>query len=515
MYNPGKTFLKESFSKESYMKESMSTGFVGRQRELAQLNGLLDRVRTGGRTGRPGRAVLIRGRRRVGKSRLVEEFAQRAALPHVFFTATGASRGEELASFSAEVAASDLPEAARFAEFATPQTWDAALTLLTGILPMDQPSMLVFDEMPYLARDDPGFEGTLQKFFDRTLSRLPVLLVLIGSDLAMMEALNTYGRPFYQRGTEMVVPPLNPAEVAGMLDAPPADAFDAFLVAGGLPLILDEWPQGAALWEYLESAVSRPTSALIVSGERALAAEFPAEAQARTVLTAIGQGERTFSLIGRAAGGLNPGALGRSLDILTSKRLVEAHLPLSTQPSKETRYYVADPHLRFWLSFIGPNMPAIERGRGDQVLAEIKRKWSSWRGRAIEPVIRQSLLRLPAGILPDGTDAVDGYWTRTNDPEIDLVGADRAPIAKKVTMVGSIKWLEDKPFDGRDLARLIIHRSQLPGADDSTPLLAVSRTGTTISDITALSPDDLLAAWDPQPAGHDDSFINRTRRRQP
>ncbi len=55
--------------------------------------------------------------------------------------------------------------------------------------------MVVFDEMPYLARDDHGFEGTLQKAFDRTLSRLPVLLVLIGSDLAMMEALNTYGRP--------------------------------------------------------------------------------------------------------------------------------------------------------------------------------------------------------------------------------------------------------------------------------------------------------------------------------
>ncbi len=32
--------------------------------------------------------------------------------------------------------------------------------------------------------------------------------------------------------------------------------------------------------------------------------------------------------------------------------------------------------------------------------------------------------------------------------------------------------LAAKPFDGRDLARLIIHRSQLPGADDSTPLLA-------------------------------------------
>ena len=73
------------------------------------------------------------------------------------------------------------------------------------------------------------------------------------------------------------------------------------MVTAGLPLIQDEWPRGAALWDYLESAASRPTSALIVSGERALGAEFPAEPQARTVLGAIGHGERTFTLIGRAA----------------------------------------------------------------------------------------------------------------------------------------------------------------------------------------------------------------------
>ncbi|HTJ68792.1 MAG TPA: AAA family ATPase [Actinospica sp.] len=473
----------------------MAEGFVGRQRELALLDELMEPVRTGGRTGRPGRAVLIRGRRRVGKSRLVEEFARRSGLPHVFFTASGMPRSEELVSFAEQVAVSDLPEADRFAEFATPQTWDAALTLLAGLLPTDQPSMLVLDEMPYLVREDPGFEGTLQKLFDRTLSKLPVLLVLIGSDLSMMESLNTYGRPFYQRGTEMVVPPLNPAEVAAMLGTGPADAFDAFLVSGGLPLILDEWPRGANLWDYLERAVSRPTSAMLISGERALAAEFPTEAQARLVLGAIGHGERTFSLIGRAAGGLNSGSLKRSLDLLIEKRIVEADVPLSTKPSKETRYRVADPHLRFWLSFLGPGMPAIERGRGDQVLAAIRRSWPSWRGRAIEPVIREALIRLPAGVLPDGTDAVGGYWTRTNDPEIDLVGADRAPVAQRVTMVGSVKWLENKPFDARDHARLIVHRSQLPGADENTPLIAVARAGCSVADLTALSPEDLLQAW--------------------
>ncbi|MEU9359494.1 ATP-binding protein [Streptomyces sp. NPDC048301] len=470
-------------------------GFVGRRTELGLLDDLLAPVRTGGRSGRPGRAVLIRGRRRVGKSRLVEEFLERSRLPHVFFTAVGGSKAEDLAGFAAELAVSPLPDAGRVADFATPQTWDAALSLLASVLPQDTPSVVVLDEMPYLVREDPTFEGALQKAFDRTLSKLPVLLVLIGSDIAMMEQLNTYGRPFYQRGTEMVVPPLNPTEVAAMLDLPPAEAFDAFLVSGGLPLVLEEWPPGATLWNYLEQALARPTSALFVSGERTLAAEFPTEAQARTVLSAIGHGERTFTLIGRAAGDLNPGSLKRSLGLLTSRRMVAADLPLSTRPSRESRYHVADPYLRFWLTFLGPGIPMIERGRGDRVLESIRTSWTSWRGRAIEPVIREALWRLTDDRLPEATNVIGGYWTRTNDPEIDLVGADRSPIAKKITFVGSIKWLENKPFDNRDLARLVTHRSQLPGTDDSTPLLAVTRSGSSADGILSLTPDDLITAW--------------------
>ncbi|MDH6627484.1 AAA+ ATPase superfamily predicted ATPase [Streptomyces sp. LBL] len=470
-------------------------GFIGRRAELGLLDDLLAPVRTGGRSGRPGRAVLLRGRRRVGKSRLVEEFLERAGLPHVFFTAVGGSKEEDLAGFAAEVAASTLPDAARFADFTAPQTWDGALSLLAGALPMDRPSVVVLDEMPYLVREDPSFEGALQKVFDRTLCKLPVLLILVGSDIAMMEKLNTYGRPFYQRGTDMVVPPLSPADVAAMLSLPAADAFDAYLVSGGLPLILDEWPHGADLWEYLASALRRPTSALLVSGERTLAAEFPTETQARTVLGAIGHGERTFTLIGRAAGGLNPGSVARSLELLTTRRMVAAELPLSTRPSRETRYRIDDPYLRFWLSFIGPGIPAVERGRGDRVLESIRTSWTAWRGRAIEPVIREALWRLADDRLPVDSNAIGGYWTRTNDPEIDIIAADRSPIAKKITLIGSIKWLESKPFDTRDLARLITHRSQHPGADDTTPLLAIARNGCTASGIPSLTPEDLLAAW--------------------
>lgn len=434
----------------------------------------------------------------------MEEFLRQAGVPSVFFTASTRSAGEEMALFADEVVRSSLPDARAFAGV-TASSWDSTLRLLATVLP-EGPCVVVIDELPYLVASDPSFEGTLQKIFDRELSRRPVLLIGVGSDLAMMEALNSYGRPFHQRAAELVVPPLNPRDVADLLGLPPAEAIDATLVTGGLPLVCAEWPQGASLHDYLAQAVASPTSALLVSAERALAAEFPPELQARSVLATIGAGERTFSTIGRAAGGLPQASLNRSLQQLVAARVVAADVPLSTKPSRETRYRVHDPYLRFWLTFLGPGLPEIERGRGDRVLARIEASWTSWRGRAVEPLLREAVDRLLPdlplpGVTDDerGTAVVGGWWTRTNNPEIDLVVADRAPVARRVLGVGSFKWLERAPFDESDLARLVVHRGQLPGAADDTPLIAVSRSGVSASAqgvvAVALGPDDVLAAW--------------------
>lgn len=48
-------------------------------------------------------------------------------------------------------------------------------------------------------------------------------------------------------------------------------------------------------------------------------------------------------------------------------------------------------------------------------------------------MIREALRRLTDDRLPEDTNAIGGYWTRANAPEIDLAGADRSPIAKKIT----------------------------------------------------------------------------------
>ncbi|MEV6795212.1 DUF234 domain-containing protein [Streptomyces sp. NPDC051320] len=467
--------------------------FIGRARELNTLCGALDEVRAADGAPQPGQCLLIRGRRRVGKSTLVEEFLQQAEVPHVFFTAGGGSAESELTELLDAVSGSSLPGRALFAE-ETPSQWNASFRLLAETLPDDTPSVVVIDEAPYLMESIDAFEGMLQRAWDRLLSRKPVLLLLVGSDLSMMKALNSYDRPFHQRGREMVVGPLNPADLSDMLGLEPAAAFDAALITGGLPLICRQWQPGASMWDFLAAALESPISALLVSGERSLAAEFPPHAMGGEVLRAIGAGERTFTNIARAAGGISHSTLTRALGLLTGKAVVAGELPLSLSPSKERRYRVSDPYLRFWLAFLEPHMAEIERMRGDITLARVKEQWTSWRGRAVEPLIREALARLlPDADLP-AAPAVGAYWTRSNDVEIDLVGADREPVAKRLLFLGSVKWLETSAFDAHDLAALCKHRSAL--TDEPVPLVAVSRNGVNCTGLQAgYGPEDLIEAW--------------------
>ncbi len=305
----------------------------------------------------------------------------------MYFLADGARPEVEQRRLLETVAASGLP-GADAAGYAVSGSWQDALTVLALALPSDRVSIVVLDEVSYLT-SDPGFEGALQGVWDTRLATLPVLLILVGSNRSEMERLISHGRPFYGRSVDKEIQPLTPRDVATMTGLDAAEAIDAYLVTGGLPPLVTAWKPGQPVADYLADGLSTSVSTLVVSGERVLSSEFPAETQAKDVLRAIGADARTFTAIGQAAQVDQRASLSRSLDVLVDRRVVAVDEPLSANPAHHKRYRIEDPYMRFWLAFLHDAPDLIDAGRGELVTRRIERGWSTWRGRAVEPVVRR------------------------------------------------------------------------------------------------------------------------------
>ncbi|WP_433551657.1 ATP-binding protein [Micromonospora zamorensis] len=479
--------------------------FIGRRTELDLLTKQLDHVK---RTGE-GRSVAVRGRRQVGKSRLVQELCDRVDLPYCFYTAVkGASSIEAVGYFLGALRDSSLLTASgRDLLPSQPPAggWGDMLRVLAGVLP-DAPSVVVLDELPWISEQDTTFDGHLQVAWDRLISSKPVLLLLLGSDLHMMQRFTEYDRPFYGRATNMVLGPFNPAETAAVTGLGGADAIDAHLITGGLPGIALEWSPGTPPADFLSQEVSNKTSALFTVPEQSLASEFPAPDTARRILEAVGgTGSRTFSNIAAAAGDrggpVSSGTLSPLLHrLVEEKQILAVDKPLSTKPSKLAQYRIADSNLRLYLAILRDVHQLVLRDRTAAARALLDLRWSTWRGNAVEPIIRDALaISAGAGALPwTDTWEVGGWWNRQSNVEIDLVGGDRAPIASRIAFAGSIKW-QDGPFDRHHLDELRRHAPLVPGFQPGTSgLVVVSRSGV---DLPAgavdliWGPDDVVQTW--------------------
>lgn len=455
--------------------------FWGRRTDMAALRAELAEVR---RTGR-GRMVAIRGRRQSGKSRLVTEFVEGAEVPYLFTTAVkNAAPAVQLATVMQDLKVSRTPLPQSAAAFAAPaSSWTdlfARLPLAIG----DHEAVVVLDEFPWAVEADATLEGVLQNAWDRTLERLPVLVILVGSDMAMMERLTEHDRPLYGRAIERTVEPLSPAGVAEACgtDRDPVDLLDVYLATGGYPRLVTEATRHRSAKRFVHSQLTDDSSPLIVVGQRVLSSEFRDAESALVVLAAIGAvevGHSTFSdAVARLGGDENATGtqVTRALEPLQAKRLISIDVPVGEGTrSRRRRYRITDPHLRFWFRFCAPELAHIEQGRADLALSRYDRDYQSWRGRAIEPVVHGAINRLAADPSSEfaGAETIGSWWDRTNAHEYDLVAADRRHHA---LWVGSVKWRTTRPMDRTDMDTVAGARRAIPNAQHAQ-LLAVCPAG--------------------------------------
>ena len=447
--------------------------------------------------------LAVRGRRQVGKSRLYTEFVEGGRLPHVFSTAVKSGPlAVQMDAFQrdARESAVNVPGGDVLFDNA-PKGWSDVFTRLR-LVAAAGPVVVVLDEFPWACETSPTLEGELQNAWDRYLQHLPILLVLVGSDVTMMERLTAHDRPLYGRAREDVIRPFNPAEVGEAIGTSnPMAAFDAYLTTGGYPKLVEDVGRAGGVRSYIAHGIRDENTDLVVVAQRSLDAEFPTDAQARRVLSAIGGhdvGHSTFSTVVGMVGddpSTSGVALTRSLRVLgEQKRVLTIEHPAGTKATtRQRRYRVADPYLRFWFRFIEPHLANIARGRGDVALAAFDAGWSSWRGLAIEPVVRDAVARLAPSIptLASVTDVLP-WWNRDNSVEVDIV----ASAGSVVEALGSIKWRERRKFTAAELYDLATARSIVPHAG-AAGLAIVCPAGVeaAVNADLVLSAADLLTAW--------------------
>jgi AAA+ ATPase superfamily predicted ATPase len=454
----------------------MPEAFVGRDAELRNLTSAYDSG--------DGQLVLLSGRRRIGKTYLLQRFSEGRRT--VFYQASRQAEAVELAAFTRIVgdALGPLPEGYAF------PSWEAALEYIESHAGGRIAVML--DEFPYLCESTTGLPSVIQRWWDHRGRTSSVMLVLCGSAQTFMTDLESGSAPLHQRFTKKIVlGPLSYREAAEFVPSlRNADKVRVYGILGGTPLYLKEWHAGSSVRANLVRLFGDPAGLLVDSARLVLHTDLGDATASYRALSAIANGDTRRNAILQKAKITNERVLHR----LEELGLVTRRVPVTEGPDSRRGFFVVtDPYFRFWFRFIERNRAMIDRGFGERLIDDIiLPDLDGHMGGVFEDIARDFTAQLmTSGQLP-GND-LGSWWSTDGNHEIDIVG-----LARKVpAFIGTVKW-RSSPL-GRDVYNNLADHAAALRADDSIPWLMVGRGGVepsllrTAPHVRGYSVDDLYA----------------------
>ena len=386
--------------------------FIGREKELRQLNAELS-------SWKRKTAVLVYGKRRVGKSTLLSEAAKSfegVVINHMCVTSTFEGNLELIYQSVSE--GLGLPNI-RFGSL---------FEMMDYLKTLDKKILLIIDEYPYLKQTKKKNE--VDSYMQAVIDRLPenVKLVLCGSYITVMKELLEEGNPLFGRFSLIQhIRDFDYLDAAKFYpDLSVRDKVAFYAVFGGSPYVLENLDTSLTIRENIERLLLPETGLVRSHIENVMLGEIRKTFDAR-ILEILGNGKKRYSEIRDRIANSETGLLDKQLKILLDMETIQKTEPINRRNDKKKQFYeIVDNLMRFYFTFIFGKAGTIARISEEQFYnRNIDAVLEQFVSRRLEGIALQYFHRAAMrGLYPD-IDDFGSYWyddpaTKTNG-EFDCV----------------------------------------------------------------------------------------------
>ena len=422
--------------------------FVGRHQELEQLNQVYQE--------NDFQFTVIYGRRRIGKTSLINEFLKDKKA--IYYVALEENAEDNLKRFSDAISIFKNTDQGGKEKFANFEECFKEITRLA----QKQRVILVIDEFPYLAKAYPTISSMLQSYIDHEFKETNLFLILCGSSMSFMERqVLGYQSPLYGRRTlALKLEPFKLSEAHEML--PKLSKEDAFIintVCGGVPQYLSYMSDSMSVADNIKKNFLSKSGRLFDEPNNLLQQELRDPTNYNSIINAIASGASKHSKIAQSAH-LQTGPLTTYLNNLIDLGIVEKKLPVTEQKKSKSKYIVyriCDGMFLFWYTFVGKQTDLIERGLTDLAWVKVQKGLSDFMGPEFEKYSQDFMWSqdMNEKIVPNPFIHLGNWWgtdKRTHQQvELDIVGFSDD---ERDGYFGECKW-KNEPISRSVLEKLI------------------------------------------------------------
>lgn len=368
--------------------------------------------------------VILYGKRRVGKTELIKHFIKDK--PALYYLASKGTAKEQLGDISL-ITGNFFNET--FITANTFGSWRQYFDYLgTKLAQADTPMVLVIDEFPYLAHSNSAVPSYFQYGWDEVLKNHKVVLVLMGSSIAMMQKHTlAHKSPLYgRRSSQWLLDPFSFKESKNFY--PNGDftkIMEFYALLGGIPAYLKEFDATATLEQNIVQKILTKSAFLNTEPELLIADEFDEPKNYLSLLRSIGVGATKFGDILNYTG-LQSSQATSYLKRLIDLKVIKREVPITEKiplKSKMGLYTITDNFIRFYFSCVYPYQNFVETGNFEAFLTATRDVIT----RIIAKTYEDLAVEFAQNLMLQGTipnfDRLGRWWR--DKTEIDMVGLNQ------------------------------------------------------------------------------------------